>query len=128
MLKKFVIIITLLGPCLLAILLNITTPATAGPFGILAIFVFAYLSSLGLTTIILFGVSRGLAKLSHIFMARKPITPITLKMSYNYSTVIAFAPIMLIGFQSVGDITIYELLLLILFLVIGCIYVAKRIR
>lgn len=128
MLKKFVIIITLLGPCLLAILLNVTTPATAGPFGILAIFVFAYLSSLGLTTIILFGVSRGFAKLSHIFMARKPITPIALKMSYNYSTVIAFAPIILIGFQSVGEITIYELLLLVLFIIIGCIYVAKRIR
>lgn len=128
MLKKFVIIITLVGPCLLAILLNLTTPATAGPFGILAIFIFAYLSSLGITTILLYGASRGIAKLSLIFMARKPIDSITLKRSYNYSTVIAFAPIIIVGFQSVGEITIYELLLLALFLVIGCIYIAKRIR
>lgn len=128
MLKKLIITMTLVGPCLLVLLLNVTTPATAGPFGILAIFIFAYLSSLGLMTIILYGASRGVRWLSLIFMPRKPINRMTLKRSYNYSTVLAFAPIIIIGFQSVGEITVYELLLLALFLVIGCVYIAKRIR
>jgi hypothetical protein len=128
MLKKLIIIITLVSLCLLVILLNMTTPATAGPFGILAIFIFAYLSSLGVMTVLLYGAGKGLNRLSLLFMTRKPFEPLTLSRAYYYSTVVALAPIMIIGLQSVGEVTIYELLLVALFVLIGCLYITKRIR
>lgn len=126
MLKKLIAIITPVSLCLLIIMLNTTTPATAGPFGILAIFIFAYLSSLGLVTILIYLSSKAINRLSLLIMTRKPVEQLTLRRSYYYSSVLALAPIMIIGMQSVGQITFYELLLVLVFIVIGCLYITKR--
>jgi hypothetical protein len=40
---------------------------------------------------------------------------------------ISAAPVILIGLGSVGAVGGYEILLVILFLVVGCFYVSKRI-
>jgi len=114
--------------CLLVILLNTTTPVIAGPFGILAIFIFAYLSMIGLTTIFIYGMSRIISHLSIVFISRKPFESLDFKQSYYYSTVIAAAPIMLIGLQSVGAVGFKEYLLMFIFVIIGCLYVSKRIN
>ena len=128
MLKIIISITTVISLCLLIVLLNITTPATAGPFGILSIFFFAYLLSLGVVTHILYWSSRIIARLSIIFMARRPFEALSFKYSYYYSTIIAAVPILLIGLQSVGAVGIYGVLLVTIFAVIGCLYVSKRIR
>ena len=128
MLRIIISTTTVASLCLLAVLLNITTPATAGPFGILVIFVFAYLSLLGVVTYFLYGISYVVAHLSTLFVVRRPFEVLTLKRSYYYSTVVAAAPIMLIGLQSVGTVGIYEFLLISIFVIIGCLYVSKRIR
>lgn len=126
MLKRIIMITTIVSLCLLIFLLNTTTPATAGPFGILAIFIFAYLSSLGVVTYFLYGISRIIAHLSTVFIARRPFERITLRRSYYYSTIIAAAPILLVGLQSVGAGGVYGFLLVLFFVVIGCLYVSKR--
>lgn len=113
---------------MLGLLLNLTTPATAGPFGILAIFIFAYLSSLGVMTYFLYGASRVVSHLASAFTVKKPLVPIPFKRSYYYSTVVAAAPVMLVGLQSVGAIGVYEFVLVLIFVVIGCLYITKRIH
>jgi hypothetical protein len=128
MLKIIISIITILSFCILVILLNTTTPVIAGPFGILAIFIFAYLTLIGFTTFFLYGMSRIIAHLSTVFISRKPFEALNFKRSYYYSTIVAAAPIMLIGLQSVGDVGFYEYLLMIIFIVLGCLYVSKRIN
>ena len=128
MLEKLIAIITIASLCLLSLLLNTTAPATAGPFGILAIFIFAYLSSLGLMTYFLYGASRIVSHLALAFTVKKPVGAVSFRRAYYYSTVLAAAPIMLIGLQSVGSIGVYEFALVLLFTVIGCIYITKRIR
>jgi len=126
MLKKIVVIITLVSLCLLVILVNTSTPTSIGPFGILAVFMSAYLSLLGVMTFFIFSVSKLTAHLSSAFTVRKPILALSFKKSYYYSTVFSAAPIMLIGLQSVGSVGPYELALVLLFIVIGCIYITKR--
>ena len=126
MLKRIILAITIVSLCLLVFLLNVTTPSTAGPFGILLIFIFAYLSSLGAVTFFLYGVSRVISHLSIVFVARRPIEPLTFKRSYYFSTIIATAPILLVGLQSVGADGFYESLLVLIFVIIGCVYVSKR--
>ena len=128
MLKKIILIITIASLCLLVVLLNVTTPATAGPFGILVIFIFAYLSSIGLMTHFLYWASHLIAHLSTGIVTRKPFEALTFKRSYYYSTVIAAAPIMLIGLQSVGTIGIYEFFLVVVFVVVGCLYISKKVQ
>jgi hypothetical protein len=128
MLKIIISITTVVSLCLLIVLLNITTPATAGPFGILVIFFLAYLSLLGVMTFLLYGASWVIAHLSTAFVARRPFEAFTFKHAYYYSSVVTAAPIMLIGLQSVGSVGIYEFILVSFFVFIGCLYVSKRVQ
>lgn len=128
MLEKLVAITTVVSLCLLIILLNLTAPTTIGPFGILAVFIFAYTSSLGVVTYFLYAISRIVAHLSSAFTVKKPLSALSFRRAYYYSTVIAAVPIMLVGLQSVGSIGPYELALVLIFAVIGCVYITKRIR
>lgn len=120
--------LTILSLCLLVILLNITTPLTAGPFGILIIFIFAYIAILGVMTYLVFFTSRLILKISIIFISSKPYQPLTLRASYYYSTVLAAIPILIIGLQSVGSMGLYETGLIILFTLIGMLYVSRRVN
>lgn len=128
MLEKIVAISTIVSLCLLALLLNITSPTSIGPFGILVVFIFAYVSSLGVVAYFLYIVSRFIAHISLVFTVKKPMAPMTFKIAYYYSTVLAAAPVMLIGLQSVGAVGFYEVVLVVLFTFIGCVYITKRIR
>ncbi len=127
MLQRVIAIITLVSLCLLSLMLVFTTPASAGPFGLLMIFITAYLTSLGLISFFLYGGSRLFAYASSGFTMKKPIQPLSFRRSYYFSTVLAAAPVMLIGLQSVGAIGFYEVVLVLVFEVIGCVYIAKRI-
>jgi hypothetical protein len=127
MLQRVIALITIASLCLLSLMLVFTTPASAGPFGLLVIFISAYLTSLGLISFFLYGISRVVSYASAGFNLKKPLLPFSFRRAYYYSTVLAAAPVMLIGLQSVGSVGVYELILVILFEVIGCIYVTKRI-
>ena len=128
MFRIIISITTVVSLCLLAVLLNITTPATAGPFGILLIFFFAYMLSLGVVTFFVFWASRIVEHLSAGIITKKPYAALTFKNSYYFSTIIAAVPILLMGLQSVGAIGIYEFILVFVFVVIGCLYISKRVQ
>ncbi|OIP85700.1 hypothetical protein COV88_03950 [Candidatus Saccharibacteria bacterium CG11_big_fil_rev_8_21_14_0_20_41_19] len=127
MLKIVISVLSGISLCFLAVLLNVTTPATAGPLGILSIFVFAYLLSLGVVTFFIYWSRRLVSRLSAGLISKKPIEPMTFRTSYYYSTIVAAVPILLIGLQSVGSIGIYEVILVIIFVAIGCLYISKRV-
>lgn len=127
MLKIIISILSGISLCFLVLLLNVTTPATAGPFGILSIFIFAYLLSLGVVTFFIYWSSRAVSQMSTDLISKKSIVPLTFKNSYYYSTFIAAVPILLIGLQSVGNIGVYEVTLVLFFVIIGCLYISKRV-
>lgn len=128
MLKIILLSITTLSLCFVIALLNVTTPATAGPFGILSIFFFAYVSSVGLVTFLLYWGSILVNKVYLILAIKKPFQLLTLKNSYYYSTIWGAVPVLLIGLQSVGSIGFYELFLVSIFAIIGSLYISKRIH
>lgn len=128
MLKIILSSITALSLCLVVVLLNVTTPATAGPFGILSIFFFAYVSSVGLMTFLLYWGGVLANRVSLALVIRKPVQPLTLKIAYYYSTVLGAVPILLVGLQSVGSIGFYELFLVFIFAIIGSLYISKRVH
>jgi hypothetical protein len=128
MFKTLITTVTIISVCLLVVLLNISTPITVGPFGILIIFIFAYLSLVGLIAYIIRFSSLVVTRISATFVPRKPIEELSFRRSYYYSTVVAAGPIMLVGLMSVGSIGIYEIILIVIFIIIGCLYVSKRIN
>ena len=126
MLRRTLTLVTLVSLITLLLCLTLTTPATAGPFGLLLIFISAYLSSLGLVSFFLYGATRVLRFFLSGFSLRKPYQRLSLRKSYYYGTVLALAPVLLVGLQSVGAINVYSLILVIVFEAIGWIYVTKR--
>jgi hypothetical membrane protein len=60
--------------------------------------------------------------------ARKPLRKMEFRRAYYFSTVLAAAPVMLIGLQSVQSIGVYEVILVLIFEVVACLYVSRRMR
>jgi hypothetical protein len=128
MLGRVVALSMVTAMVLLAVILQATTPATIGPLGILFVFILLYTSVLGALTFLLFGVGKVVGKVASSFAPQKPVSMFTLGRAYYYSSVIALAPVLFIGMQSVGEVSVYDVLLVAAFVVIACIYIAKRTR
>lgn len=126
MLGKIVALSSIISIFILFFLWQTTTPAAIGPVGILLVFVLMYLSVLGILTFLLLGLNRVIIKLSGSLVLKQPIRGLSTSRAYYFASVIALAPVMIVGMQSVGEVGVYELLLIVIFLVIACIYIAKR--
>jgi len=126
MLGKVVTISSIIATLLLAMLLYTTAPATAGPLGILIVFILMYVSALGVLTFFIYGISRASAQLSRSITVKRPLQTLSFNRSYYFASVIALVPVMFIGMQSVGEVGVYEILLVTVFAVIACVYISKR--
>ncbi len=111
---------------MLIVLLFTTNPADSGPLGILGFFVFLYLTALGVLTFLF----RFLSAAAYRFTPKKQgiqrFEVMTFRRAYYYSSVIALVPIMFIAIQTVGEVGIYQVLLIFFFAVIAWIYVSNR--
>lgn len=126
MLGKILSIGSVIAAVALVFLLNQTTPNQAGPLGVLIIFLLLYVIALGSVTFAIHGGSRLMARFSSSFTVKRPFQMISLKQSYYYGSIIALAPVMLVGMQSVSGINIYDILLVGFFVVIGVVYISRR--
>lgn len=128
MLPRIIATLSLASLCALSAMLTFTTPASAGPFGLLVIFITAYLTFIGLISFFLYGITILIASVSAGMTVRKPWKAMPFRRAYYFSTALAAAPVMLIALQSVRPLDIYELLLVIAFEVVACLYISRRIK
>lgn len=128
MLPRILATLSLASLCVLSLMLTFTSPSTAGPFGLLLIFITAYLTFVGVISFFLFGMNRLIIMVSSGMTVRKPLRPMEFKRAYYYSTVLAAAPVLLIGLQSVTSVGFYEVILVLIFEVVACVYVSKRMK
>lgn len=128
MLGKFLVAAALISGILVGLILTTTTPTSAGAIGILGIFVLSYIFLVSLLTFFIFGFSRFLSRFFVIFSKNTQATPVPLKKSYYYSSIIALAPVIILSMQSVNGVGGYEFGLICLLVVLGCLYVAKRVE
>lgn len=126
MLGKSIAISGGVATVVLVVILQLTTPSTIGPLGLLFVFILMYIMMVSVLTSLLFGVSRAVGRITRALMVRRPLPVLTLQRAYYYGSVVALAPVMLIGMQSVGAVGFNEVLLVILFVAFACFYIAKR--
>lgn len=83
---------------------------------------------LGVVTEVLWVGSRAVSWLGRrvVVLSRKPLQPLTLARSYYFSTILALGPVMLLAMASIGSLGFYETLLVVIFLVVGTLYISKR--
>ena len=128
MLPRVIATISVASLCVLTLMLTLTSPSTTGPFGLLVLFISAYLSFVGLISFFLFGINRLIVMVSSGMTLRKPLRPMEFKRAYDISRVIVAAPVMLIGLQSVQSVGAYEVILVIVFEIVACVYISRRMR
>jgi hypothetical protein len=126
MLGRAIAISLTVSVVVLSVLLATTKPATIGPLGILVVFILMYVSALGVLTFLLFGISKIIGKIYSSVGIKRPVETLTLRRSYYFSSVIALAPVMFIGMQSVDEVSVYDVLLVGLFVLVSCVYISKR--
>ena len=126
MLGRLLIAAATVSAVAMVIILNMTTPASAGAFGILAIFVFAYLIVLTVVTFLLVSLSKLAAVVLGAAGHKPQPEQLSLQKAYYYATIIALAPVIIISMESIGGAGPYELSLIGIFVTIGCLYVSKR--
>ncbi len=113
---------------ILFVLLQATTPSQVGPLGLLAVFFLLYVVLVGLSTLILWWGSKAVALIARPFTSKRPMKPVPLQKSYYYASVLALAPVMLLAMKSIGTLGVYQLVLVGIFLLIGVLYIAKRMN
>ena len=126
MLQRAIVLMTIASAVMLSVLLFTTTPLTTGPLGILGFFVFMYMTALGVLTFLFRGISWIVPKFLLVPRKKIGMQQLTLKRSYYYASVVALVPVMLIALQSVGEVGIYQVLLVFFFVVIAWVYVTNR--
>jgi hypothetical protein len=126
MLGRSIAISGVVAVVVLIITLQLTTPSTIGPLGLLFVFILIYVAILSMLTFLLHAGSRVITRASQTLAVRRPMRPLTLQRAYYYGSVVSLAPVMLIGMQSVGVVGIYEILLIGAFTTLTCVYIAKR--
>ena len=127
MLGRLLVVVTIIAAILLGVIFQTTIPAEIGPLGILFVFILMYVLALGVMTFLILGSGRLLRKFINILgMVKKPFRAPNLSRSYYFASVISLAPVMLIGIHSVGELGFYDVLLVMIFVIISCVYVAKR--
>lgn len=122
MLVRILFLSTVISAVLLALILGMTSPASVHPIVILAVFFLVYLLALGALTFFVYAGGRATSFLPQ-FRGQEVLS---VKRAYIYASVLAIAPVILMGMVSIGRASVYEVALVVVFEVIVCFYIAKR--
>ena len=122
---RYVTIVAVLAAAVDVILMHTVAPMSIGPLGILAFFACLYIAAASGCYLAMVVTRRAVMRVARHDMYRglASVTPLKL---YYYASVVGLIPVTLLGMQSIGGITAWDVLLLVLFLSLGCFYIHKR--
>lgn len=126
MVAKFIVVSGSIAAAVLFVVLQLTTPATIHPVGLLGVFILIYIVIASVVTLILYQ----LGMIRRNLIARSPqqkVLPVwTLRSAYLYGSVVAFAPVIFLGMMSVGTIGVVDVLLVVVLESIALFYLWRR--
>ena len=125
--EKLVYVIPVASVVALFALFQSTDPISIGPGGILVVFILLYLFFVSCLFILLhFGTSI----FGRILLSRKTVEQrqwhIGVQKSYYIASIIAFAPVCFLAMQSIGQLQIRDITLVLLLTAVAIFYVVKR--
>lgn len=111
--KRLIPVLSLLAAVILLLMLNFTTPAGVGPFGVLVFFAACYMVVLGIALLLV----KIFTKISGKQMGHR---------SYMYAAVIAFGPIMLLLIQSLGALSAFTASIVVILIFLVCFLISRN--
>ena len=124
--QRIIALIGLGALIVLGVVFSKTTPSDIPPVGLLVVFVAMYLVVLSVASFGLYGGSYVFSRVLHRLNALS-IRPLAFRSSYIYGSVLAIAPIMLIALQSVVEVKLLDVVLVVAFEGIACFYIWRRL-
>lgn len=125
--RALIYILPILSALFLLLILNTTNPLDGGPAAILVVFILLYIVFAGLFFVLL---RSGVRIASRIWAQRKTINArewrIGVRRAYYVASVLAFGPVLLLAMQSVGQLQLRDVLLVVALLSLAIFYVIKR--
>lgn len=128
MFGRVLTVIMLAAAIVLSLITQSSSPDTIGPVGLLAVFFLLYIVFVGIFTWLLHGISVLVAYALKPIVLKRPLRPLPMSHAYYYASVVALVPILLSAIQSVSRVGVYEIVLILLFLVISIFYIRKRLQ
>ena len=111
----------------LFVLFNISNPVDIGPAGILLVFILIYLLFASSFFILL---HFGVGVVSHLVAKTKTIDhrhwQIGVQRAYYIASALAFAPVILLAMQSVGQLQLRDVILVTILEALAIFYIVKR--
>lgn len=126
MLMKTVGTLTIAALALLVGIFYMSSPVTAGPIGILVVFILIYMVAAGLLTFFIFAMSSVVSAVAKVVVTAHPIRTMSFRRSYYYASVVAAAPVTLLGMLSISYVRVYEVVLVTVLVALGCFYLSWR--
>lgn len=123
---KLIYTIPFITAILLLIMWNITDPIQGGPAAILLSFILIYILCVSLLFILLHVGVRMVSKLWAKRSANVREWRIGVRRAYYVASVVAFGPVLLLAMQSVGQLQLRDILLVVVLLGLAIFYVVKR--
>lgn len=122
-LRHIPIVIIYLAPfvALLALgaVLNMTNPIDSGPVSILVVFVMLYLLILSVLAAVLHLVGA-------IIRMVRPQQGFSLRRGYYVLSIVSLAPVLLVALNTLGQLELLEIVLILILVGLGCFYVVRR--
>lgn len=108
------------------LLLQMTSPSEAGPIGVLAIFICLYIVIVAIVYLLLMAASTLVRLVVKENQKVRRLAQWRSVSAYYYASVLGLAPVILLGFQSVGAISWFDATLVVILTTLGCFYISKR--
>lgn len=121
-------IVPILSIIALFMLWNSTNPATVGPLGILTVFILLYIFWASIFFIFLHISFKIIERVDWIkaVLGGKHSPKFKHQKAYYTASILAFIPVLLLAMQSVNQLTLRDIGLVILFVALAIFYVIKR--
>jgi uncharacterized membrane protein len=103
----------------LGFVLNTTNPLQSGPLIILAVFVLIYIVVVSLF-------SAALHLIATVVRMVRPSSRFSMKRGYYVVSIIGLAPVLFIALNTLGQLDMLEIVLILLLFGLGCFYVVRR--
>ncbi|HET8689998.1 MAG TPA: hypothetical protein VFL81_01005 [Candidatus Saccharimonadales bacterium] len=123
LIKDLGLILPVLALLALLAIFSLTNPIGIGPVGVLIVFILFYVFFASSFFLLLYYGGGLVAKVSQRRLKAKGMAS---HKAYYVSSVLAFGPVLLIALQSVGQLKIQDVALVVILLVIAVFYVVRR--
>jgi hypothetical protein len=125
MLRRILTILAALSAIGLVWITQTTAPASVHPLVVLLIFGMLYVLVLSVLTFYIFWGSRLVVRFVRIRRTAGQ-NGVSIYRAYIYASVLAFGPVALLAMRSVGQESLGDILLVVLFEALACFYVWRR--